>query len=117
MKSLLRECPECDGCGYVTVDINDTHIPYERNEIDYTCMSCDGKGYVIIPDELNERIDEVQYMIEGMQTRIQMLSDWIKGANKYNNKYLVSRYINRLESCSRGLVRLKYYKQKLRNLA
>jgi len=73
MKNLFRECTECDGYGYVTIDLNDTHIPYEQNEIDYTCMYCDGKGLVLDEDELPFRIEDLNDMIEGMQTRTILL--------------------------------------------
>ena len=56
MKNLLMNCSECDGNGYVTIDLNDTHIPYEQKEMDFSCMSCSGKGYQINKDELNEKI-------------------------------------------------------------
>jgi len=38
MKNLFMNCPECGGDGYVTIDLNDTHIPYEQNPVDFTCM-------------------------------------------------------------------------------
>jgi len=37
MEDLLMECPECDGCGYVTIDLNDTIIPYEQREVGKIC--------------------------------------------------------------------------------
>ncbi len=60
------ECPECNGCGYVTIDLNDTIIPYEQREVDYTCMSCDGKQYVLSPDAVEDRMMCIEDMIQGM---------------------------------------------------
>ena len=57
MKSLFMNCPECDGSGYVTIDLNDTHIPYEQNPVDFTCMSCDGKC-IAIERKPNNRQDD-----------------------------------------------------------
>ena len=70
MKDLFKKCPECDASGYVTIDINDTDIPYEQNEIDFTCMVCDGTGGVVDKDELLEKIDQVNDLIQGMQVRM-----------------------------------------------
>lgn len=116
MKNLFKECPECDGDGYVTIDLNDTHIPYEQNPIDYDCMLCNGKGQVLDKDEIEDRIMIIDDMIQGMQTRMRMLSDFIKTANKGYLPNLAKKYKDRLELCSHGLGRLLNYKRKLYNL-
>jgi len=111
MKDLFYSCEECDGWGFVTIDLNDTHIPYEQNPIDYECMSCSGKGKVLHEDEYQMKLDGVTEMIEGMETRIEGLSRIVMKAKN------PVPYIERLKTLSCGLYRLKNYKQKLLNLA
>jgi hypothetical protein len=116
MKSLFMNCPECDGAGYVTIDLNDTHIPYEQNPVDFTCMSCDGKCIAIDKDEVEERIYQIDDMIEGMQTRMRLHSEFIMTAKKGLLHELAEKYVYRLDTCSRALGRLINYKKKLHNL-
>lgn len=116
MKSLFMNCPECDGAGYVTIDLNDTHIPYEQNPVDFTCMSCDGKCIAIDKDEVEERIYQIDDMIEGMQTRVRLHSDFIMTAKKGLLHELAEKYVYRLDTCSRALGRLINYKKKLHKL-
>ena len=116
MKSLFMNCPECDGVGYVTIDLNDTHIPYEQNPVDFTCMSCDGKCIAIDKDEVEERIYQIDDMIEGMQTRMRLHSEFIMTAKKGLLHELAEKYVYRLDTCSRALGRLINYKRKLHNL-
>ncbi len=82
MKSLFMNCTECYGDGYVTIDLNDTHIPYEQNPVDFACMSCDGKGIALDKEEVEDRIGIIDDMIEGMQTRMRLHSDFIMTAKK-----------------------------------
>ena len=117
MKNLFMNCPECDGDGYVTIDLNDTHIPYEQNPVDFTCMSCDGKGLALDKEEVEDRIGIVDDMILGMQTRMRMHSDFIMQLKKGYLHELANKYNNRLDTCARGLGRLNIYKNKLLKLA
>jgi hypothetical protein len=110
MENLFMECPECDGDGFITIDLNDTHIPYEQNPVDYDCMYCDGKGKVIRQDELECRIEVIEDMILGMETRIQVISQMLKATNS-------QKFLDRLDTLSRAYGRLKMYKNKLLNLA
>lgn len=112
MENLFMECPECDGDGFITIDLNDTHIPYEQNQVDYDCMYCDGKGKVIHEDEYQIKLDGVIEMIGGIETRMQVISRLIK-----SNPTLSNKYIDRLDTLSRAYGRLKCYKNKLLNLA
>lgn len=111
MKDLFYSCEECDGWGFVTIDLNDTIIPYEQNHINYECMSCSGKGKVLHEDEYQMKLDGVTEMIEGMKTRIEGLSRIVM---KTENPDL---YIERLKTLSCCLYRLEQYKRKLINLA
>ena len=117
MKNLLMNCSECDGNGYVTIDLNDTHIPYEQKEMDFSCMSCNGKGYEITKDELNEKIEAINDMIQGMQVRMRMHSDFIIQLKKGMLDELAVKYVYKLDICSIALGRLLNYKRNLYNLA
>jgi len=77
MKNLTRDCQECNGWGTVTIEHNGTEIPYLQDVVDYECMSCTGTGQQLDLDLIKERIDEVEYMIDGMQTRMRPYSFWI----------------------------------------
>jgi hypothetical protein len=113
MKNVFMSCPECDGHGYVTIDLNDTHVPYEQNPVDFTCMSCDGCGYVPDKDEIPFRIEEVNELIDGMQTRMRVISDTIMYCKKGLLHELAEKYVYRLDTCARGIGRLINYKKKL----
>jgi hypothetical protein len=117
MRSLFMNCPECDGDGYVTIDLNDTHIPYEQNPVDFTCMSCDGKGLAIDKDEVEDRMGIIEDMIQGMQTRMRLHSDMIMTCKKGLLHELSEKYVYRLDTCARGLGRLLNYQKKLYKLA
>lgn len=116
MRSLLMDCQECDGYGYVTIDLNDTHIPYEQNPVDYTCMYCDGKGLQLDKDEVEDRIMIIDDMIQGMQVRMRGHSDFIIQLKKGYLHTLADKYVDKLDTCSRALGRLLNYKRKLHNL-
>lgn len=117
MKSLFMNCQGCDGNGYVTIDLNDTHIPYEQNPVDFTCMYCDGKGIAIDKAEAEDRLYWIDDLIEGMQTRIRMHSDFIIQLKKGYLHELANKYVYKLDTCSRALKRLEQHKAKLHNLA
>lgn len=117
MESLFKECPECGGCGYVTIDLNDTHIPYEQKEVDYTCMSCDGKGCIILQEDIEDRIGIIEDMIQGMETRIEIIAKSAYLSKKGLLHELSDKYLSRVDTLTRGLYRLKQYKKKLLNLA
>ena len=116
MKNLFMNCPECGGDGYVTIDLNDTHIPYEQNPVDFTCMSCDGKGVALDKEEVEDRIGIVDDMIQGMQDRMCVISDTIMFCKKGLLHELSQKYVYRLDTCARGVGRLTNYKNKLLKL-
>ena len=116
MKDLSRDCRECNGWGQVTIDVNDTHIPYEQDVIEYECMSCSGTGAELDKEQVLERIGIVDDMILGMQTRMRMHSDFIMQLKKGYLNELANKYNNRLDTCARALGRLMNYKRKLYNL-
>ena len=116
MKGLVKDCKECNGWGQVTIDINDTHIPYEQDVIEYECMSCTGTGAEIDTELVEERIQEINDMILGMQTRMRMHSEFIMQLKKGMLNELAEKYVYKLDTCARALGRLMNYKRKLYNL-
>lgn len=116
MKDLTRHCSECDGWGTITIEHNGTEIPYLQNIVDYECMSCSGTGERLDPESIKERIEDIDWMIEGMQTRMRMHSDFIMQLKKGYLHELANKYNDRLDTCARGLGRLMNYKRKLHNL-
>lgn len=116
MKNLSRDCRECNGWGTITIEHNGTEIPYLQDIVDYECMSCTGTGEEIDPKLVEERIQEINWMIEGMHQRMRTLSDFIKTARKGYLPNLEKKYNDRLDTCSRALGRLLNYKRKLYNL-
>jgi hypothetical protein len=79
-------------------------------------MYCDGKGLQLDKDEVEDRIGIIDDMIEGMQTRMRLHSDFIIQLKKGYLNELAEKYVYRLDTCSRGLGRLLNYKRKLHNL-
>lgn len=116
MKDLVKHCNECDGWGTITIEHNGTEIPYLQNIVDYECMSCTGTGVQLDPDLVEERISQINDMILGMQTRMRLHSDFIIQLKKGYLHELANKYVDRLDTCSRGLGRLLNYKRKLHNL-
>jgi DnaJ-domain-containing protein 1 len=116
MKDLTTHCNECDGWGKITIEHNGTEIPYLQNIVDYECMSCSGTGEQIDSELVKELIEDIEWMIEGMQTRMRMHSDFIMQLKKGYLHELANKYNDRLDTCSRALGRLMNYKRKLYNL-
>ena len=116
MKDLVKDCKECNGWGQVTIDVNDTDIPYHQDVIEYECMSCTGTGVELDKEQILERIELINDMILGMQTRMRMHSDFIMQLKKGYLHELAKKYNDRLDTCARGLGRLMNYKRKLYNL-
>ena len=116
MKDLSRDCRECNGWGTVTIEHNGTEIPYLQDVVDYECMSCTGMGAEIDPELVEERIQEVNDMILGMQTRMRMHSEFIMQLKKGMLNELAEKYVYKLDTCARALGRLMNYKRKLYNL-
>jgi hypothetical protein len=77
---------------------------------------CDGCGYVPDKDEIPFRIEEVNELIDGMQTRMRVISDTIMYCKKGLLHELAEKYVYRLDTCARGIGRLINYKKKLHNL-
>jgi len=72
MEHLLFTCSTCHGRG--TVDISRSPEPWVSNYAD--CQDCEGKGYRYCDEEIDERIDGVDSLIDGMMVRLADLSKW-----------------------------------------
>ena len=115
MKKFIKECGECQGNGYTYT--NSTYDKDPQYDVSYECTQCDCEGQVHDQEALDEAIDDVQYMIDGMITRIRLTSDNVKMASKYEMlPDFTASYKNRLHTQARALARLEMYKANLQNL-
>jgi len=106
-KQFLKECSTC--CGHGTVAMNDSWDDHPSHDYSVTCEECNGEGYCIDSDLLNERIEDVEWMIDGMLTRIRITSDAVKSCNKGMLERLEAKYRNQLHTQARALARLETY--------
>jgi RecJ-like exonuclease len=109
MEHLLFTCSTCHGRG--TVDISRSPEPWVSNYAD--CQDCEGKGYRYCDEEIDERIDGVDSLIDGMMVRLADLSKWAMECKRGGLENLATRYTNRMDTCARALARLKAYRTKL----
>jgi hypothetical protein len=109
MEDLLFNCTTCDG--RKILDYSNSPEPY----VGYydACYDCEGKGYKYHDDEVNQRIDDIDALIEGMMTRLADLSKWSMECKRGGLDNLATKYLNRMDTCARGLARLKAYRTKL----
>jgi hypothetical protein len=109
MEDLLFQCSTCDGRRIL--DYSNSPEPWVG---EYgACYDCDGKGYKYHDDEVNQRIDDIDSLIEGMMTRLAYMSKMAMECKRGGLDNLVNKYTNRMDTCSRGLARLKAYRTKL----
>jgi hypothetical protein len=80
-------------------------------------MLCDGKSEILCKDQVEDRIGIVDDMIQGMQDRMRVISDTIMFCKKGLLHELAEKYVDRLDTCARGVGRLNIYKNKLLKLA
>lgn len=114
MKKFIKDCENCEGWGYnlYNDDFEQNPIFDRRTE----CTLCE-EGKVLDFELINEAIEDVQYMIDGMITRIRLTSDNIKMVAKFEMlPDFMARYKNRLHTQARALARLEMYKSNLENL-
>lgn len=113
MKKFIKECEECQGNGRTYT--NSTWDNDPQYDVSYECKYCED-GQVHDQESLDEAIEDAQYMIDGMITRIRLTSDNIKFCAKLECFTLVDRYKSRLKIQARALARLEMYKANLQNL-
>lgn len=106
-KQFLKECSTC--CGHGTVAMNDSSDEHPSHDYSVTCEECNGEGHCIDSDLLNERIEDVEWMIDGMLTRIRVTSDTLKDLSKGMFYELLPKYKQRLNTQARALARLETY--------
>ena len=71
-------------------------------------MSCSGKGYELDKDELKEKIDAINDMIQGMQVRMRCNSDFIIQLKKGLLPELAEKYIYKLDILLKAQVMEEY---------
>lgn len=109
MEHLLLSCSICHGTGMMNIS---TH--QEPFLADYAgCDNCEGKGYTYCDDDIDERKEIIDSLIEGMITRLSDLSKWSMECKRGGLDNLAEKYLNRMDTCARGLARLKSYRAKL----
>jgi len=109
MEDLLFQCSTCDGRRIL--DYSNSPEPWVG---EYgACYDCDGKGYRYCDEEIDERIDGVDSLIDGMMVRLADLSKWAMECKRGGLENLATRYTNRMDTCARALARLKAYRTKL----
>jgi len=105
MEHLLINCSTCQGKGIV--DVSTSPEPWVC--VEAGCPDCDAKGYVYCDDDIDDRIEAIDTMIAGMMKRLAKLS-------KLTMATATDKYLDRMDTCARGLARLKQYRTKLINL-
>lgn len=109
MEHLLFRCSTCGGRG--TIDISTSPEPWVANYAG--CHECDGKGYTYCDEDIDSRIEDIDILIKGMITRIADLGMMSVECKRGGLDNLVNKYTNRMDTCARGLARLKAYRTKL----
>lgn len=115
-KEFLKECSTCDGHG--TVAMNDTWDDHPSHDYSVTCDECHGEGHIEDEEAIIQvecRIEDVEWMIEGMLTRIRTTSDTLKDLSRGMFYELLPKYKHRLNIQSRALGRLEMYVTNLKN--
>lgn len=113
MKKFIKDCEECQGNGETYT--NSTWDNDPQYDVSYECKYCED-GKVQDSEALNEAIDDVQWMIDGMIERIRITSDNIMVCAKLECHNLVKKYKNKINTQARALARLEMYKANLQNL-
>lgn len=109
MEHLLFNCTTCQGAK--RLDYSTSPEPWVGDYDD--CYDCEGKGYKYHDDEVNQRIDDIDSLIEGMMIRLADMSKMAMECKRGGLDNLVNKYTNRMDTCARGLARLKAYRTKL----
>ena len=103
---FIKECDTCWGRGSVLISSAYEHPSHSESDI---CEDCKGEGTYLDKELINECIDDVEYMIEGMINRIRITSDTLKDLSRGMFYELLPKYKHRLNIQSRALARLEMY--------
>lgn len=115
-KVIYKDCTECDGTG--TEIINRDFEQHPSRDEYYSCEYCGGTGTDVDHEAIAQiecRIEDVEWMIEGMLTRIRVTSDTIKDLNRGMFYELLPKYKHKLDIQSRALSRLELYLSTLKS--
>jgi len=115
-KQFLKECNSCSG--YKTIAMNDSWDEHPSRDYSVNCEDCHGEGNVTDHDAiaaLECKIEDVEWMIDGMLTRIRITSDTLKDLSRGMFYELLPKYKHRLNIQSRALARLELYLSNLKN--
>jgi len=112
MENLLTECVECSGAGYI--DISESIEPWCANDI--KCSECKGSGQVYSEYLIEEKLHDLNDLIQGMSQRITDLNFVMSECNRGGLYNLSMKLSNRIDTCQKGLYRLINYKQKISSL-
>lgn len=121
------ECSCCEGYGYVTEETTGNLEPWAQNVIDLQCEDCNGKGQVIDLEEMISRtedkhgyeyqnelafIADAEELLSGMQKRKEMVLFSINALLQMGlQSELFARWQDRIDTITRGMDRIKKYKQ------
>jgi RecJ-like exonuclease len=108
---FIKECDTCWGSGSVLISSAYEHPSHSESDI---CEDCKGEGKYLDYELLTERVEDVEWMIEGMLTRIRVTSDTLKDLSRGMFYELLPKYKHRLNIQSRALARLELYLSNLK---
>jgi RecJ-like exonuclease len=108
---FIKECDTCWGSGSVLISSAYEHPSHSESDI---CNECRGEGKYLDYELLTERVEDVEWMIEGMLTRIRLTSDTLKDLSRGMFYELLPKYKHRLQIQARGLARLELYLSNLK---
>jgi RecJ-like exonuclease len=108
---FIKECDTCWGSGSVLISSAYEHPSHSESDI---CNECRGEGKYLDYELLTERVEDVEWMIEGMLTRIRVTSDTLKDLSRGMLYELLPKYKHRLNIQSRALARLELYLSNLK---
>jgi RecJ-like exonuclease len=109
---FIKECDTCWGRGSVLISSAYEHPSHSESDI---CEDCKGEGTYFDKELINECIDDVDDMIEGMINRIRITSDTLKDLSRGMFYELLPKYKHRLQIQARALARLEMYCANLKN--
>jgi hypothetical protein len=109
---FIKECGKCWGTGTVSISSSYEHPSHSVSD---DCDECRGEGKYLDYELLTERVEDVEWMIEGMLTRIRLTSDTLKDLSRGMFYELLPKYKHRLNIQSRALARLELYLSNLKN--
>jgi len=108
---FIKECDTCWGSGTVLISSAYEHPSHSESDI---CNECREQGKYLDYELLTERVEDVEWMIEGMLTRIRLTSDTLKDLSRGMFYELLPKYKHRLNIQSRALARLELYLSNLK---